>query len=94
MQQTLDGCEDGGDIVRRRPTVLEDVETQLSVSVDVGVEHARQKFDGGGFIGVCFVKSKEKLERAIFERRFGCKVAQWSCGLFADLERRTYQVQK
>jgi len=52
VEEALDGGEDGCDVVGGRPSVLEDVETELAIGVDVGVEHPREEFDGGGFVGV------------------------------------------
>ena len=52
VQQTLDRREDRGDIIRRRPAVLEDVKAELAVCVNVWMEHARKEFDGGGLVGV------------------------------------------
>ena len=71
VQQTLDGRQDRGHVVRRGPPVLEDVETELAVGVDVGVEHAGEEFDGGRFVRVGFVKGEDEFEGAVFKGRVG-----------------------
>ena len=72
MQQTLNRRQDRGDIVRRGPPVLENVEAELAVGVHVGVEHAREELDGRGFVGVGFVKGEDEFEGAVFEGGVGC----------------------
>jgi len=39
VEQRLNGGEDGGDVVRRTPPVLQDVQADASIGVDVGVKH-------------------------------------------------------
>lgn len=76
MKEGLDGSEDGSDVVSGRPAILENVEAELAVGVDVGVEHSREELDGWGFVGVGFVEGEEELEGAVFEGRFGCEWAR------------------
>lgn len=40
VQETLNGSEDGGYVVRRRPAILENVQTELAIGVDIWMEHA------------------------------------------------------
>lgn len=48
VEKTLDGGEDGSDVVGRAPAVLENVEAELAVGVDVGMEHLRDELDRRG----------------------------------------------
>lgn len=43
-------------IVRRAPTVLENVQTELSCAVDVGVEHLADEFDAWWLVRVLFLE--------------------------------------
>lgn len=72
MQEALDTRQDGSDVVRRTPSVLQNVEAQLAVRIHVRVEHAREKLHGGGFVRVALVERQQQLERAVLERRFRC----------------------
>ena len=74
VQQALDRRQDRGDVVRGGPPILEDVEAEFAVGVYVWVEHAREEFHRGGFVGVGFVEGEHELERAIFKGRVGCSV--------------------
>ena len=67
MQEALNGCEYRGDIIGRRPSILQDVETQFSVRVNVRMEHARKEFDGGRFGRIALVESEDELEGAILK---------------------------
>eukprot|EP00563_Minutocellus_polymorphus_P021434 CAMPEP_0197721714 /NCGR_PEP_ID=MMETSP1434-20131217/4679_1 /TAXON_ID=265543 /ORGANISM="Minutocellus polymorphus, Strain CCMP3303" /LENGTH=142 /DNA_ID=CAMNT_0043306771 /DNA_START=306 /DNA_END=731 /DNA_ORIENTATION=- len=51
-QQALDAGQNGRDVVDRAPLVLEDVEADLAVVVDVGVEHFGEEADVRGLVGV------------------------------------------
>ena len=68
----MDGGQDRGDIVGGRPSVLEDIETELAVGIDVWVKHSAKEFDGGRFVGVGFVEGEDELEGAVFEWCFCC----------------------
>lgn len=72
VQQALDGGQDRRDVVRRRPSVLEDVEAELPVRVHVRMEHSREEFHGRGLVRVRFVKSQQEFESAVFERCVRC----------------------
>lgn len=74
MQQTLDRSQDGRDVIRRRPAVLQDVEAQFSVGVDVGVEHFRDELDDGRLVRVRLVKGQDEAEGAVFEGGVGCRM--------------------
>lgn len=71
VEQTLDRRQDGSDVVRRTPPVLEDVKTELPVGVDVGVEHLGEEADGRGLVGVRLLEGERQPERPIFKRRLG-----------------------
>jgi hypothetical protein len=47
---------------------LQDVQTQLSRTVDVGMEHLTDELDTWRFIGVLLLKMHDEPESAIFER--------------------------
>jgi hypothetical protein len=72
VQQALDGGQDCRDVVRRRPSVLENVEAELPVRVHVRVEHPREEFHGRGLVRVRFVKCQQEFESAVLERRVSC----------------------
>jgi len=72
VQQALDGREDRRDVVRRRPSVLENVEAELPVRVHVRMEHPREEFYRRGLVRVRFIKSQQEFECAVFERCVRC----------------------
>ena len=80
MQQTLDRRQNRGDVVRRRPPVLKDVETEFAIGVHVRVEHAREELDRWWLVGVGFVEREQEFERAVFKRRVGCGIASDRAG--------------
>ena len=51
-EKGLYGGQDCGDVVDWRPLVLEDIETDLSIVVNVGVEHFGQETNRGGLVWV------------------------------------------
>ena len=71
MQQALHARKNGCDIVGGAPSVLENVETQLAVCIDIGVEHAREKLDRGRLVGVLLVECQDQLECPILKRCVG-----------------------
>lgn len=71
VEERLDGGEDGGDIVGGTPAVLEDVETEISVGVDVGMDHFGEKLDRGRVVGVRLFKGEDETEGAVFKGRIG-----------------------
>ena len=64
----MDAGQDGGNVVDGTPLVLEDVQTDLPVVVDVGVEHFGQEADVGGLVGVVLGEFQDQLERAALPR--------------------------
>ena len=67
----LDTCQDGGDIISWAPSVLEDVQTQLSGGVDIGMKHLTDEFDGRWLIRILFLKMHHKTECSILEGSVG-----------------------
>ena len=67
-QQTLDAGEDGGNVVDGTPLVLEDVQADLPVVVDVGVEHFGEEPDVRGLVGVVLGELQDQLERSALPR--------------------------
>ena len=67
-QQTLDAGEDGGNVVDGTPLILEDVEADLPVVVDVGVEHFGEESDVRGLVGVVLGELQDQLERSALPR--------------------------
>lgn len=65
----LNTRQDGRDIVRGRPSVLENVQTQLARSVYVGVKHLADELDTRRLVGIRFFEMHDKAEGSIFERR-------------------------
>lgn len=65
----LNARQDRGDVVGWRPPVLQDIETQLSGTVYVGVEHGADELHARRLVWVCFLKVHDKAEGPIFERR-------------------------
>lgn len=74
MQETLNGSQNGRYVVRRTPTILEDIEAQFPVCIDVGMEHPRQELDRRRFVGVRFVECEDESEGPVFEGSLGCIV--------------------
>ena len=60
--------QDSGNIIGRTPAVLQDVQTQLSGGVDVGVKHGADKLDTRRFVGILLFKVHDESEGAVFER--------------------------
>ena len=61
--------QDRRHIVCRTPSVLQDIQTQLSCTIDVRVEHLADELDSGRFVGVLFFEVHDESECAVFE---GC----------------------
>ena len=72
MEQALDRGEDRSDVVRRRPSVLENVEAELPVRVHVRMEHPREEFHRRGLVRVRLIKGQQEFESAVFERCVRC----------------------
>lgn len=65
----LNAGQDGGNIIRGTPPVLEDVQTKLSGSVDVWMEHLADELDARRFVGILLFEMHHKSKGAILERR-------------------------
>jgi hypothetical protein len=65
----LNARKDRGDVVRWRPPVLQDIKTQLSGTVYVGVKHGADELHARRLVWVCFLKVHDKAEGPVFE---GC----------------------
>jgi hypothetical protein len=72
----LDAGQDCSNVVRRTPAVLEDVQTELSVVVDVWMEHAREELDSRWPVRILLVKGEHEPEGAVFERCIGFFVVE------------------
>lgn len=62
-------------VVRGTPAVLEDVKTEFTIRINIGVEHFAQKFHTGGLVGVRFVERQKQLEGTILKGRVGYMVS-------------------
>lgn len=69
VQEGLDAGQYRRNIVGRRPSVLKDVQAQLTGAVDVGMEHLRDELHPGRLVRVGFFELHYQSEGAIFE---GC----------------------
>jgi hypothetical protein len=67
----LDTGEDSGDIIGWRPSVLQDIETQLASSVDVGMKHCADEFDSRWLVGILFLELHDESEGAVFKGGVG-----------------------
>ena len=67
----LDAGQDGRDIVRRAPPVLQNVEAELARRVHVGVEHLTDELDRGRLVGVLLLKVHHQSESAVLKRGIG-----------------------
>lgn len=56
IQQTLDTRQDRRDIVRRTPSILEDVKAELACGVDVWMEHGADESDLWRFVGIVWAE--------------------------------------
>ena len=59
--------QDGGHIIRRTPSVLQNVETKLARAVDVWVEHLADELDAWWPIRVLLLELHHQSEGAVFE---------------------------
>ena len=64
----LNAGQDSCYVICRAPSILQNVETEFSRSVDIWVEHLADKFDRWWFVGVLFFKVHDKSESAVFKR--------------------------
>ena len=63
----LDAGQDGRDIVRRAPPVLQNVEAELARRVHVGVEHLTDELDRGRLVRVLFLEVHYEPKGSILE---------------------------
>ena len=63
----LNAGQDGGDVIRRAPPILEDVQTELSGGIDIGMKHGRDEFDAGRFIRILFLEMHGETKGAILK---------------------------
>jgi hypothetical protein len=64
----LNTGQDGGDIVGRTPSVLQNVQAQFSGGVNVWVEHLADEFDLGWLVWILFFELHHQSKGAVFER--------------------------
>lgn len=63
--------EDGGNVIRRTPSILEDVKAQLATGINVGMEHGADEFDSWWFVRVGLFELHHQAEGTVFEGRVG-----------------------
>lgn len=63
----LDTGQNGRHIVGGTPSILEDIQAQLSGGIYIWVEHLADELDGGRFVWVLLFKVHDKSECAILE---------------------------
>lgn len=61
--------QDGSHIVRRAPSVLQDVQAKLARAVHVRVEHLADELDARWLVGISLLKVHHQPERPILKRR-------------------------
>lgn len=66
----LDARQDRRDIIRRTPSVLQNIQTKLARAIDVWVKHRTDELDSWGFVRVLFFKMHHQAECTILERCF------------------------
>lgn len=66
----LDTRQDSRHIICRTPSVLQNVQAQLSRSIDIGVEHLADKLDRRRLVWILFLKMHYKSKGAVFEWGF------------------------
>lgn len=65
----LDTGQDGGHVVCRAPSVLQDIQAQFSCPVDVWMKHLADEFDSWRLVGVLFFEVHDKPKGSILEGR-------------------------
>jgi hypothetical protein len=65
----LNTRQDSGHIIGRTPSVLKNVETEFTSSVNIGMEHLTDKFDARRLVGVLFLKVHHEAKGSVLE---GC----------------------
>lgn len=71
VHSPLDAGQNGRHIVRRAPSVLQNIQAQLPGAVDVGVEHLADELDAGRLGGILLLKMHDQSKGTIFERSIG-----------------------
>lgn len=64
----MDARENGGDVVCRTPSILQDIQAELAGGIDVGVEHLADKLDLRRLVWVLLFELHNESEGAIFKR--------------------------
>lgn len=85
VQQTLNTRQDSRDVIRRTPTVLQNVETQLAIGVHVWVKHLAEEFDRRRFVWIRLVERQHEAECTVFEWRLGFGVTHRRGSLLRQL---------
>lgn len=67
----LNTRQDGRNVVCRTPPVLQNVQTQLSGCVDVGVKHLADELDSRGFVRILLLKMHHQSKGSIFKGSVG-----------------------
>lgn len=67
VDRPLNAGQDCRDIVRRAPPVLQNVQAQVSVLVDVRVEHLAYEFDDRGLRRILLIESEDEAVCAFGE---------------------------
>lgn len=67
----LDTRQDSSHIVCGAPAVLENIETKLAGSIDIGMEHLADELDSRGLVGILFLKVHYQAECTILEGSVG-----------------------
>lgn len=91
IQQTLHTCQDCRHIVRRTPSILQDIQTKLAVGIDIGVEHFGDKANSRGLVRISIGECESKSKRAVFKWCLGCP-EQWKVSHKLTLTRQEARV--
>lgn len=67
----LDARQNSGDIVRRTPPVLKDIQAQFTRGVDVRVEHLTNELDSGRLVRILLLEMHHESEGTVLKRRVG-----------------------
>lgn len=65
----MNAGQDGCNVISWTPSVLEDVQAQLSSTVDVWMEHLADELDAGRFVRILLFEMHHQPKSAILERR-------------------------
>ena len=67
--QRLDTCENGRHVICWAPPVLKNVQTDPTVSINIGVEHLGEELDHGGLVGVLLTELHGQFESSILNKQ-------------------------